>query len=98
MKYILILILPIIFSCDSGKKAATPRFTRLKADLTTTTATFSFAYSGTMETYHIDLSTLPDMSWDVYLSFASGPSSPLQQTDPRKWDKYVPGKKLYWRK
>ena len=39
-----------------------------------------------------------DMSYDVYLSFVEGVTSPLQVTNPQaKWDKYVCGKTLYWR-
>ena len=73
------------------------QFSGLKASLRMETATFQFAYAGNMDGYHIDLSTVPDMSTDVYLSFAVGHGSPLVQTNPRQWDKYHIGKKLYWR-
>jgi hypothetical protein len=93
----LFFILLILVACDAWKMNNKSKFSKLEASLTTESATFKFSYAGNMETYHIDLSTYADMSWDVYLSFAKGAASPLTETDPAKWDKYVAGKKLYWR-
>jgi hypothetical protein len=45
----------------------------------------------------VDLSTTADMSWDVYLDFATGTASPVATTNPRRWDKYTCGRTLYWR-
>lgn len=76
------------------------------ADLGVTVANFAFSYSDPNETdFQIDMSTLPDMSWDVYLSFAKGPSSIgpngtkiVGTANPYdKWDKYRCGQTLYWR-
>mgnify|MGYP001584859767 CR=1 FL=1 len=59
-------------------------------------ATFSFTYTGTSKTFIVNASTVSDMSTDVYHSFASGPSSPIVETNPTKWDKYSCGRTLYW--
>ncbi|OGK23453.1 hypothetical protein A3C25_02180 [Candidatus Roizmanbacteria bacterium RIFCSPHIGHO2_02_FULL_38_11] len=60
-------------------------------------AVFNFDYSSTSPNYIIDISTYPDMSWDTYLTFAQGPSSPVTESNPTKWDKYSCGRTLYWR-
>lgn len=60
-------------------------------------AMFSFSYTGTSNTFIVDASTVSNMSTDVYHSFASGPSSPIVETNPTKWDKYSCGRTLYWR-
>src|SRR4029079_18002907 len=60
-------------------------------------ASFSFSYSSVTSSYVLEDSTLHDMSWDVYLSFAQGTTSPIVETNPRKWDKYSCGRSLYWR-
>ncbi len=59
-------------------------------------ATFSFTFTGTSSTFIVNASTVSDMSTDVYHSFASGPSSPIVETNPTKWDKYSCGRTLYW--
>ncbi len=61
-------------------------------------ASFSFTYSGTQNTNRIiDVSTVSDMSTDVYLTFVQGTSIPLIEANPTKWDKYSCGRTLYWR-
>lgn len=60
-------------------------------------AMFSFSYTGTSNTFIVDASTVSNMSTDVYRSFANGPSSPIVETNPTKWDKYSCGRTLYWR-
>jgi parallel beta-helix repeat protein len=72
-------------------------FSDLSASLGSSQAQFFFAYSGGTSGYHVDLSTTADMSWDVYLDFATGAASPVTTTDPRRWDKYTCGRTLYWR-
>lgn len=73
-------------------------FSNLFADLGETTATFNFGYTGASSTYKVDMSTTSDMSWDVYLDFASGPTPPLTVTNPQsRWDKYRCDTTLYWR-
>lgn len=72
-------------------------FSSLSANLNSNDSTFNFYYSGSSANYHVDLSTYADMSWDVYLDFASGVNSPVKITNPKKWDKYQCGKTLYWK-
>lgn len=60
-------------------------------------AKFYFSYSAYTTNFVIDASTLPDMSNDVYLTFAQGSESPITLTNPTKWDKYTCGRMLYWR-
>ncbi len=73
-------------------------FSNLSAQLLDNDATFNFIFSGTSNGYKIDISTLPDMSWDVYLDFASGASSPVTINNTQtRWDKYRCDKTLYWR-
>ncbi|MDQ3099288.1 MAG: DNRLRE domain-containing protein [bacterium] len=73
-------------------------FSTLSSNLRTSNATFAFSYSGSTNKYIIDLSTLPDMSSDVYLSFKEGRNIPLIAQDPQNmWDKYSCGRTLYWR-
>lgn len=68
------------------------------ANLGNTSASFNFTYTGTPSNYfRVHLSTTPDMSSDVYLTFAGGTTSPLVENNPHKWDKYTCGKTLYWR-
>lgn len=72
-------------------------FTNFSSTLSSSTATFSFAYSGNATYFYVDLSTVADMSWDVYGNFAEGSQSPIIQSDPEKWGQYMCGKTLYWR-
>ncbi len=60
-------------------------------------AIFSFTYAGISSGFYVDVSTVADMSTDVYLHFTQGTSSPLIEPDPTKWDKYSCGRTLYWR-
>lgn len=60
-------------------------------------ATFAFSYSGTASSFSVDVSTVSDMSTDVYLTFTQGSTSPLVESNPTKWDKYSCGRALYWR-
>lgn len=61
-------------------------------------ATFVFTYSGTTNNYIVDLSTVANMSTDVYVTFGQGAFSPVAVTSPQtKWDKYTCGRTLYWR-
>lgn len=77
---------------------AAAAFTNMQANLQATNAWFTFNYSGpTSSLYRVHLSTYADMSWDVYLSFATGTNPPLVQSNPTQWDKYVCGRTLYWR-
>lgn len=78
---------------------ASPRvgvFTNLIA-IFNKTAGFRFTYSGITPRYIIDVSTLPDMSGDVFLSFSEGVSPPVTETNPSKWDKYSCNRTLYWK-
>lgn len=59
-------------------------------------ATFSFRYRGAADHFRVDVSTLPDMSRDVFVGFGTGSSSPIVVADPG-WDKYDCGATLYWR-
>jgi hypothetical protein len=72
-------------------------YSQISATLDSTTAVYNFIYSGVDNVFTIDMSTLSDMSWDVYHSFASGPVSPIVEHDPTKWGKYSCGNTLYWR-
>lgn len=79
-------------SCQPGGS-----FSNLSASLGCN-ASFSFADSGSSPGFHVDLSTTPDMSWDVYLDFSTGSTSPLPVFNPgSRWDKYRNGRRLYWR-
>jgi len=60
-------------------------------------AQFNFKYSQEGLRYTIDVSTLPDMSYDVYVNFAQSGVNPIIETNPKKWDKYSCGRDLYWR-
>ena len=60
-------------------------------------ARFDFDYDGSPTSFHVDVSTLADMTWDVYLTFAAGRTSPLVEPHPNKWAKYTCGQTLYWR-
>ena len=71
-------------------------FSNTSASLKIDSATFNFDYS-LPSSYKIDLSTTSDMSWDLYLDFATGSSSPVTVTNPTKWDKYKCGATLYWK-
>ena len=89
-------------SCDAGCEACAQvcggEFSNLSASLGSDAARFNFSYSESSSGFHVDLSTLADMSWDVYLSFGTGSSSPIQVSSPQTlWDKYRCGKTLYWR-
>jgi hypothetical protein len=81
------------------KKAQTNgTFSNLSSVFDLTDASFSFLYSGNTTQYIVDLSTLPDMSWDVYGGFGSGSQSPVTVSNPQaRWDKYVCGATLYWK-
>jgi len=73
-------------------------FSNVSAIFGTTSATFAFNYSGSTSEYLVDVSTVPDMSTDVYVNFATGSTSPLIVSSPQaKWDKYSCGRTLYWR-
>lgn len=60
-------------------------------------ATFRFDFTGISYGYQINISTVADMSTDVYMNFATGRESPIISLDPQKWDKYSCGKTLYWK-
>jgi hypothetical protein len=78
--------------------SSTPTFSNLSAALEPGVAEFSFTYEGVPGTFEIDMSTLPDMSNDVYGAFGSGGASPIVVLEAdRRWDKYVCGATLYWR-
>jgi hypothetical protein len=75
-----------------------PNFTNLSASLLGTKATYNFTPVKPSSMYYIDMSNLADMSWNVYLSFGQGTSSPIIVTDPTKWTGvYKCGATLYWR-
>lgn len=60
-------------------------------------ATFSFAYRGAADDFRVNVSTVPDMSTDVYVDFGQGNTSPIKVGDPQgRWDKYRCGETLYW--
>jgi len=76
----------------------TPAYSNLNATMNSPSpASFSFGYSGPSATHHIDVSTLADMSWDVYVDFGNGTISPVTVTNPTKWSVYTCGRTLYWR-
>lgn len=60
-------------------------------------ALFKFDYTGSSNNFWIDMSTYPDMSWDVYLNFASGGKFMTVWNPMQKWDKYSCGRTLYWK-
>jgi hypothetical protein len=61
-------------------------------------ASFTFVHNGSASDYTIDVSTVADMSSDVYLNFARGSTIPLVVENPAaRWDKYTCGRTLYWR-
>lgn len=73
-------------------------FSPLTASLNASEAMFSFSTSGGVAPFHIDLSTQPDMAWDVYGAFGAGNTSPITVLDPQaRWDKYRCGETLFWR-
>lgn len=81
-----------------GSPTPVPEFSNVSALFKIDQASFNFSFSGVSNGYIIDVSTLSDMSWDVYLSFSGGSQSPLVVADPQdKWDKYSCGRTLYWR-
>lgn len=73
-------------------------FSNIDATFGATAATFNFTYSTTSSNYIVDVSTISNMSSDVYLGFVGGATSPLQVSNPQvKWDKYSCGRTLYWK-
>lgn len=73
-------------------------YSNLSSKFEEKSASFFFNYSGIPpKNYYVALSTDPKVLKDVYLNFAIGPSSPVTQNNPTKWDKYVCGRTLYWR-
>jgi len=73
-------------------------FSGTGATFGTSAASFMFSYSSSTPNYIVDVSTVPDMSTDVYVNFATGNASPLIVNSPQaKWDKYSCGRTLYWR-
>lgn len=87
----------MVVPCPTPTPTPLPAFTELSANFTTNQAQFNFNYSGQTTHYVVDLSSMPDMSWDVYGGFAGGSASPIVVNDPTKWDKYSCGRTLYWR-
>lgn len=84
------------FFDETAAGISPPSISNLNATLSyPSPATFSFDYSGPSNNFIVDLSTFPDMSSDVYLTFASGNQSPLVENNPTKWDKYSCGRTLY---
>lgn len=78
--------------------ASNPSFSNLSAEVTVDKAVFNFTHNGSSPFYQIDLSTYADMSWDTYLNFAPGTTSPIVVNLPTdKWEKYKCGTTLYWR-
>jgi hypothetical protein len=77
--------------------ACSGTFSNLTSSLGASQAQFQFTYAGSTPGYHVDLSTRADMSWDVYLDFATGSASPLSTTNPQRWGAYTCGRTLYWR-
>lgn len=90
-------VTPTLTPTHTPTPTSSAPFTGLTSTFTANRATFTFLYSGASSSYTIDMSTLADMSWDTYLTFAQGATSPLVVTNPTKWDKYVCGKNFYWR-
>lgn len=88
---------PVTPSPTATPTPSTDSFYNLSAIFASNVATFSFSYNGSASYYYVDLSTTMDMSWDVYLNFAEGTKSPIVQSSPAKWGKYVCGAKLTWR-
>lgn len=72
-------------------------FSDLSASLLDESASFQFKYTGRSPSYTVQMSTLPDMSWDVHVDFAAGTRSPLVNAAPASWGKYLCGATLYWR-
>lgn len=73
-------------------------YSNLSSTLNAYAASFSFTYSGTpAQNFYVAMSTDPKMLTDVYVNFAEGPTSPISQNNPTKWNKYSCGSKLYWR-
>lgn len=73
-------------------------FAPLSATLNPGAAEFHFSTTGGVAPFHVDISTQPDMAWDVYGAFGAGDSSPITVLDPQaRWDKYRCGETLYWR-
>ncbi|MFO7544076.1 MAG: hypothetical protein R6W77_01115 [Trueperaceae bacterium] len=60
-------------------------------------AVFSFRYRGAADDFRVDVSTVPDMSTDVYVGFGAGNESPIEVGSPQaRWDKYRCDRTLYW--
>ena len=60
-------------------------------------AVFSFGYRGAADDFRVDVSTVPDMSTDVYVGFGAGNESPIEVSSPQvRWDKYRCDRTLYW--
>ena len=92
--------------CDRDLALPVFTFSNMTATLSANVATFNFIPSFPFTesfpyNYSIELSTRPNMDWDVYLSFAEGTSGPFTVSDQgtlyNKWDKYFCGQTLYWR-
>lgn len=77
--------------------STTGTFSNLSAQLASNSATFNFAYSGTKDHYEIDMSSSSDFSSDIYYKFASGPESPITETNPTKMSSYKCGASIYWK-
>lgn len=82
---------------EASIRASSGGFSDLSASLEDGVAEFRFTHAGS-GTYEIDVSTVPDMSWDVFGNFGSGSGSPVVVVGGATgWDKYVCGATLYWR-
>jgi hypothetical protein len=83
----------------SGSAPPTPvvSFSSLSSALVPHRATFNFSYSGPSSApYIVDMSLRSDMSWDTYLTFAQGSTSPVIETNTEKWASYTCGTQFYW--
>jgi Tfp pilus assembly protein FimT len=95
---------PVPTATNTPIPTATPttasgQYTGLAATLGSTQASYTFTYTGAAASSHtVNMSTVSNMSTDVYVNFASGASSPVTVASPTaKWNKYVCGATLYWR-
>ncbi len=74
------------------------KFSSMSATLNEKDSQFNFEYSGKSSVFTVEMSTFPDFSENIYLTFASGSQSPLYaKKDVRNYSDYYCGSKIYWR-
>ena len=74
------------------------QFSSMSATLNQADSQFNFEYSGKSSIYTVEMSTFPDFSENIYLTFATGLKSPLMaKKDVEDYADYYCGQTVFWR-